>query len=209
MAIGGLKGTAIQAFLAALVLGCAADYQEVADSLPWRWSEKKACLGYCISNRLRDYEVRIVESNDLFTPFNICVFDGDRMLFSWRGHGESVFARKGKTLFVAHFHPVGSGCSVAAVDLASGSQFWKQHLKGIGPNWNWHGYSEYSNQVNIDTDGKVVVVRERKRAADTWSFWTSRRERSSDTGSTRTATDWQPSRHVLGQLPSGTAYGRG
>ncbi len=48
------------------------------------------------------------------------------------------------------------GCEVVAVNLLTGKELWRTRLFGTGPTPEWH--SKYGNQVNIETDGKRVVI---------------------------------------------------
>jgi hypothetical protein len=144
-------------FLAILfVLGNSGDYQLMADEMPWSWSDVKASLFYCIDHNLPNYQVELsLNPKERFKPVTIRIGDGKKMLFACQGHGQTVFVSREKMLFVADFHPLVTGCQVMAVDLTSGKQLWQTRLRGIGP----VTHSRYNNLVNIETDGRVVIVR--------------------------------------------------
>src|SRR5262245_9171562 len=129
---------------------------EIAEKTPWRWSDEKATLRYCIDHYLRDYQAEIVRVEKwLDHPFIIQIKEGKKAVHSWKGHEETVLVNRGKRLFVADFNPIGSGCLVVAVDLADGRQLWKTQLRGNGP----VRHSKYRNQVNIEANDDLVIVR--------------------------------------------------
>jgi outer membrane protein assembly factor BamB len=124
-------------------------------ALNWRWSDEKATLAYCTKEHLADYEVELVEPEKYYTTINIRNKDDRKAIYSIiEGHKSIVFTRWQDTLFIAEFSPASSGCAVVALDLKTGKRIWRTDLEGIGPT----GHSEYSNQVNIETDGDLVIV---------------------------------------------------
>jgi hypothetical protein len=121
----------------------------------WRWDKAKASLTFSITQYLPDYDVEIVDDKQFYTPINIRDKKDSTIIYSFKeGHQNVVFTRWKNTLYIAEHCPMRSGCSVVAVDLSTRRQVWKSHLRGIGPT----AHSEYSNSVNIETDGAKVIV---------------------------------------------------
>jgi outer membrane protein assembly factor BamB len=85
----------------------------------------------------------------------IRITDDGKEVYAVKGHWETVFARWQNTLDIAEFNPIATGCAVRAVDLTTGEQLWRSHLKGS----SCREHSKYRNQVTIETDGKVLVIR--------------------------------------------------
>jgi hypothetical protein len=121
----------------------------------WRWSKEKATLAYSIRHYLNDYDVEFVHGKKNSTPINIRTKNDRRLIYSLAsGHECIVFARWNDKLFVAEYLRMVSGCTVVALDLNTGKQFWRSRLIGIGP----IVHSKYLNLVNIETDGSRVIV---------------------------------------------------
>jgi hypothetical protein len=156
-----------------VVLGCSArsadgmdpEYQKKADEAPWEWSEREASLVHSITEHLRGYcEVELLcpkEGGWGRDSLTIRLKDKERELYAFKGHWETVFTRWQDSLYVAEFNPIATGCSVKAVDLKTGKQLWRSHLKGS----SCPAHSEYRNQVTIGTDGKIITV----RGNESWS----------------------------------------
>src|SRR5579859_2019854 len=131
-------------------LGC-----DFGKQLEWRWSKEKADLAYCIKKHLPDYDVELGNGKNFYTPITIrSRRDRSIVYFLQKGHQRIVFTRLKDTLFIAEYCPIATGCEVVALDLNTGSKLWSSLLQGIGPT----GHSEYLNRVNIETDGKRIVV---------------------------------------------------
>jgi hypothetical protein len=134
----------------------APDYQKRADAAPWAWSYRHANLQACIDAYLKDYDVEVTGKDpDFFKPLTIRIRKAGKEIYAWQGHRHTVFARHQDTLFVADYCPLGSGCTVRALDLKTGKQLWETDLRGIEP----EAHSAYGNRVLLETDGKVITVR--------------------------------------------------
>ena len=129
----------------------------------WKWSDAKSSLDYSVRSHLSDYELKYgthpiitpVSIQGFYEPISIWTRDHSRLVYHLEdGHKEIVFTRREDTLFVAEFHPICTGCSVVAIDLATGNRIWETQLQGIGPT----EHSKYRNRVNIETDGERVIV---------------------------------------------------
>jgi hypothetical protein len=133
------------------------EYQWRADVAPWVWSDSQASLEYSVATYLQDYDVEVAEDRSAWNPLTIRIRtkDGGREVYTWQGHQGTVFARSGHTLFIADFWPNVAYCTVVAIDLHTGQRLWNTPLKAAG----CPGHSRYRNQVNLETDGKVVTVR--------------------------------------------------
>jgi hypothetical protein len=139
--------------IGALLLGVARSNS--GEHLEWRWSKEKASLAYSIKQHLQDYEVECVRGKEYYTPIIFCTKKEHKIIYSLeKGHESIVFTRWNDTLFIAEYSPIATGCEVVALDLKTGKQLWKSRLQGIGPT----GHSKYLNRVNIETDGKRIIV---------------------------------------------------
>jgi len=122
---------------------------------PWLWDEQKANLKACIDRHLTDYDVVFTGADSFYGELTIrSKKDGSVIYYLKNAHKRVVLTRWKDTLFVAEYSPIATGCEVIAVDLGTGKRVWKTRLRGIGPT----GHSQYSNSVNIETDGAKVIV---------------------------------------------------
>jgi hypothetical protein len=121
---------------------------------PWRWSDEKASLQYCIEQHLPDFDLERGNEKSFCAPITIRAKNGNLVYFYKDGHDGTVFIRLKDTLYLADFSPACSGCSVIALDLTTGRMIWNTELSGIGPT----NHKEYSNAVNIETDGRHIIV---------------------------------------------------
>ena len=128
---------------------------DFGEKLKWRWAKEKASLAYSIKQHLPDYDVELVKKKEYYTPINIRSKKDGRIAYSLvEGHKSIVFTRLNDVLFIAEYSPIATGCDVVAADLKTGTKVWKSRLQGIGPT----GHSQYLNLVNIETDGKYIIV---------------------------------------------------
>jgi hypothetical protein len=146
------------------------DYQKLADETPWKWEAKKASLAYCMAHDLAYHQVEIVRPQGKESvPDNrltIRVVDDGREVYTFGGHWGTVFTQGGVNftqpgpdhLFVAEFGAHSSGCTVLAVDLKTGKELWRSRLKGTSS----RAHSEVSNEITIETNGRVVIVQGRE-----------------------------------------------
>ncbi|MEM6989004.1 MAG: hypothetical protein AAF721_00860 [Myxococcota bacterium] len=94
------------------------------------------------------------------------VAQGDQLTVSRRGatrwstavgrnasdHGAAVIA--GDSVYVAHFHAIATGASVAKLSLVDGSVAWDRPLFGAGP----IGHSKYANNVQVEVVGDHLHI---------------------------------------------------
>jgi hypothetical protein len=134
------------------------DYQQVANRTSWQWYDLKARLSYCIRRHLQHYQVEIVSPKDAFfqgdNPLTIRLKEEGKEVCAFRADWETVFTRWGDRLYLADYHFAASGCTVIAIDLKNGKELWRSRLRGLG----FIVHSIYENSVNIQTDGKAVIV---------------------------------------------------
>lgn len=147
--------TVVSSSLLLLVPFGNAGEKNAGEKLEWRWSKNQAKLEYCIKRHFtNDYEVELLKKDKYHSAIKIRDKSG-RVVFSFEeGRLSLVFTRWRDTLFVAAHSHIASGCEVVAVDLQSGKTLWKTRLQGIGP----IEHSQYLNRINIDTDGKRIIV---------------------------------------------------
>ena len=119
------------------------------------WSKENASLEYCIKKHLPDYDVEYDRNEQFYTPIKIRAKNDRKIIFTMdSGHLNTVFTRSKDIVYIAEFSYAATGCSVVAIDLKSRKPVWKTQLEGIGPT----DHTEYVNLVNIETDGKRIVV---------------------------------------------------
>ena len=143
--------------LTALVAGGVKLWYEPPYDTPlvWKWSESKASLAYSTERHLPDFDVELVGKSFFDRTLNIRSKQ-DGTLICWSGDAteSTVFTRWKDILYVAEYCPIRTGCEVVAVDLKSGNELWRTKLQGIGS----VSHSKYWNLVNIETDGKVIII---------------------------------------------------
>lgn len=118
-----------------------ADHEEPSNAVPpWRWSNKEATWDASVSRYLVAGEAE--RARALIFPKPPDFFHA------------AVFAREGGILYVARYCPIRTGCSVEAIDFATGQRVWALALEGIGPT----DHSKYRNGVIVECDAGRVVV---------------------------------------------------
>src|SRR5215510_10083738 len=130
------------------------DYQKIADSALWGWEVEKASPFWGISQAGEKYSIVMVSKpNDRYN-LTFKVLLGEKEVYTWLGHVNSVFRVQEDRLYYARFHPIGSGGNVVAVDLKTGKELWDSPLQGIG----LVEHSAYRNLINLDANIEVVWV---------------------------------------------------
>ncbi len=125
------------------------------EQVEWRWSDEKAKLAYSIKQHFPDHVADPAREKKYGAELEIFAKDGRRVLWLFEaGLKANVFTRWKGTLFLAKYCPISTGCEVVAIEIATGKELWKSSLEGIGPT----GHSKYRNRVNIETDGKKIIV---------------------------------------------------
>jgi hypothetical protein len=130
------------------------DYQKTADSASWGWDNNKANPFWGITQAGVKYSVVMVSEPSDRESLTFKVFHGEKEVYSWGGHLNTVFRILEDRLYYARFHPSGSGGNVVAVDLSTGKELWESRLQGIGP----VAHSAYENLMNLDANFEVVEV---------------------------------------------------
>jgi len=131
------------------------DYQKAADSALWDWKDEKASPIEGIRLAGAKYSIVMVSEPSDRDSLTFKIFHGDKEVYTWRGHVQTVFRIQEDRLYYARFHPSGSGGSVVAVDLNTGKELWDSRLQGIG----LVEHSAYLNLMNLDANLEVVWVR--------------------------------------------------
>ena len=144
----------IQALFLAMMRGC-----ESGEKLNWRWSDEKADLAYSIKKHLENCDMEVVRETQ-YTPISIRDKRERRAIYSPNGPFKNdlyfVFSRWKGTLYIAEHNTIATGCTVVALDLKTGKTLWRSRLFGTGPTPIMH--SKYSNAINIETDGKRIII---------------------------------------------------
>jgi hypothetical protein len=130
------------------------DYQKGADSALWDWKDEKASPFWGISQTGAKYRIVMVSEPGDRENLTFKIFHGEKEVYTWLGHVNSVFRIQEDRLYFARFHPSASGGSVVAVDLITGKELWDSPLQGIGP----VQHSAYLNLMNLDANFDVVWV---------------------------------------------------
>jgi hypothetical protein len=121
----------------------------------WRWSEDKATLAFCTKQYMPDFDVEKEKPMEYYSPINIRSKKTGKMVYSYKDASiGTVFTRSKDILYVAEHSPIATGCEVVAINLNTGEQVWRTRLKGLGHII----HEEYSNEVNIGTDGNQLIV---------------------------------------------------
>lgn len=142
---------------AALVLALAApavDCQQTAEETAWKWNDEAATLGHAALLPHRTYDIRVEVKAAKVREVKVTFGKDGKDAFTLTAHRNTVFRVVSDTLVYTLHNPSASGASVAAVDLKTGKELWKTHLKGIGP----VSHFEYSNYLNMEADRDTITV---------------------------------------------------
>ena len=130
------------------------DYQKTADPTDWGWVDSKASPLWCISQSGDKYGIVMVSEPGDRHSLTFKVLLGEKEVYSWSGHVQTVFRIQEDRLYYARFLRSGSGGRVVAVDLGTGKELWDSPLQGIG----LVSHSTYRNQMILDANFEVVMV---------------------------------------------------
>ena len=130
------------------------DYQKAADSALWGWKDEKASPFEGIRLAGAKYSIVMVSEPSDRDSLTFKIFHGDKEVYTWGGHMNTVFRILRDRLYYARFLRSGSGGRVVAVDLSAGKELWDSPLQGIG----LIQHSTYRNQMNLDANFEVVWV---------------------------------------------------
>jgi hypothetical protein len=130
------------------------DYQKGADSARWDWKDEKASPFWGISQTGAKYSIVMVSKPNDRESLTFKIFHGEKEVYAWLGHVNTVFRIQEDRLYYARFHPSASGGNVVAVDLSMGKELWDSRLQGIGS----VQHSAYLNLMNLDANFDVVWV---------------------------------------------------
>jgi len=130
-------------------------WNEGAESVRWEWDERAASPLGSMEHINPKYNIRLLfrkekDSRQLY----ISVLEGEREVFTFKGHSRTVFSIAGDHLYYANFSVMASGAEIVAVNLKTGKELWKSPLAGIGNQM----HSEYSNSLNLEADPFSVKV---------------------------------------------------
>jgi hypothetical protein len=118
-----------------------------AGATGWRWSDIEATpLGCNAGNPSGNYDLQFIRYAKTPAQLTIKITSGDKEIYTWIGHANTVFAIRGDLLFYANFSPISSGGEIVSVDLTSGKERWRSPLKAMGP----IQHSAYQNRINLD-----------------------------------------------------------
>jgi len=131
------------------------DYQKAADSANWGWEDDKTSPFWGISQAGEKYTIVMVSRPDERYNLTFKVLHGEKVVYTWLGHVNSVFRIQEDRLYYARFSYSGTGGSVVAVDLTTGKELWDSPLQALGP----IEHSAYRNLMNLDANLEVVWVR--------------------------------------------------
>jgi hypothetical protein len=132
------------------------DYMAIAARTPWAWSEERETAADCAARVAADgvYRIESAAGDENVMAVTFAVWRGDRRAYGWVGHEYTVFRILGNRLYYADFHPFSEGGHIVAVDLATGSELWRQPLLAVG---EWV-HSKYGNELNLEADDRTVRV---------------------------------------------------
>lgn len=134
------------------------DLQAKANAAEWRWSDAENSLQYCLQSNLKGFksEIKGAQRGQLHLfPCRIAISNGNRQVFEFAAHGETVFTQIGDVIYVVQVIPIASGATVLAYDLKVEKKLWETHLNGNPP---VGGHSKYRHRVIITNEDGVVIV---------------------------------------------------
>src|SRR5437016_1517984 len=67
--------------------------EEKKEKYDYKWSTEMASLDYCVKKHLADCEVEREKSDGLFFTINILSKPDKKLIYSFKGHTQTVFAR--------------------------------------------------------------------------------------------------------------------
>ncbi|MEZ6186992.1 MAG: hypothetical protein R3F62_18535 [Planctomycetota bacterium] len=108
------------------------------------------------------YELRLIRpavpAGKWITPlddaFTVEVWKGGARRYAWKAHAGSSFTIAEGVLYRSEYCAIASGCTVRAIDLATGAERWSTGLQGIGP----VAHSKYFNSVRLYLEEGLLCV---------------------------------------------------
>ncbi|MBE2286590.1 MAG: ankyrin repeat domain-containing protein [Prosthecobacter sp.] len=130
-------------------------WNQGAKDVPWEWDER-AASPFAFVNRISPkYHVRLLSKQEkLRHHLHISFFEGEREVFTFKGHTCTVFSIWEDRLYYALFSPASDGATIVAVDLTTGKEAWRSDVLGIG----LQQHSRYSNALNLQADPFSVRI---------------------------------------------------
>lgn len=126
-----------------------------AESLRWQWDERAASPFGSMEHINPKYNIRLLFKNENDShQLYISVLEGEREVFTFKGHSRTVYYIWDDCLYYANFSYISDGAEIVAVNLKTGKELWKSPLAGIGSQM----HSEYSNSLNLEADPFSVKV---------------------------------------------------
>jgi len=133
----------------------AAFYQKILDKAQWSFSQDEAAIFYSCTQSAFAYQIELIRPPGIRDELTIRFVKNGNAIVAWKGHTHSVFFEKDNILVYALFNTNSQGCTLAAVDLASGTKLWRTELKAIPK----ASHSGYTNYINMHIQDDVVIVR--------------------------------------------------
>ncbi|MBL9133674.1 MAG: ankyrin repeat domain-containing protein [Verrucomicrobiaceae bacterium] len=125
-----------------------------AENVAWRWDERLANPITSAMLRGSKYDVRITTKKNNPFDLDIVILEGERELYSIKGHTSTVFNIFDDRLFFADFSPATTGATIVAVDLKTQKELWRSSVLGIEI---W-GHFGYNNSLNLSGGGDSISV---------------------------------------------------
>jgi hypothetical protein len=130
------------------------DYQKVADSTQWSWSEDESSPLYSAAAAQSPYSIELISMPAQRDALVLKCIDGVREKYRWNGHRYSVFQLTGERLCYVEYSMATPGGTVVMVDLASAKELWRSPLRARGRPL----HSMYRNRICMSANAEVVSV---------------------------------------------------
>lgn len=143
----------------------AADAPALERALAWSWDPARVGTEGYVRSAPAAFTCRRISSPGADTwdqQGRLEIREGAVVVFAETLRGDLPFVIVGRSIVVARYDPIVSGCALEAISLDTRRVLWSAPLRGIGP----IGHSKYRNEVAIEHAPALgaVVVRGREAA---------------------------------------------
>ena len=130
-------------------------WNQGAKDVPWEWDEHAASPFGSMDHINPKYDIRLLlKKEEDGQHLHISVLEGEREVFTFKGHRRTVYYIWDDRLYYALFSPWSNGATIIAVDLTTGKEAWRSEVLGIGA----QAHSSYSNALNLQADPFSVKI---------------------------------------------------
>lgn len=130
------------------------DYEKVAQTATWSWSDAKAGLLYSFERDLVPYRLELVRQANESGVYALGFSKDGQSLLNLKVHRDTAFRCLNGIVYYAEHTGTRTGCTVVAFDLENRKELWRTKLRGLGS----IGHEQYRNQVALDVNDEVVSI---------------------------------------------------